>query len=230
MNSDLAQIAINCALKGNWKEAVVANRKILKDNPKDVDALNRLAKAYAELGNFKRAKVTAEKVLKIDTFNTIASKSLSKWRNLTTTDTLASSLADPEDFLEEPGKTKIVSLLHLGDTTVLCKLYSGDKLKIIPHGHRVSIVTVDGKYIGRLTDDLAARLRKLIKLGNEYEAFVKSVAPEDVKVFIRETKRAKGAENFPSFSVDKIEYISFTPPELIHEKGGPPIFQPEEES
>lgn len=203
MNSDLAQIAINCALKGNWKEAVVTNRKILKEIPVDVDALNRLAKAYAELGNFKRAKKTSEKVLKIDTFNAIASKSLSKWRNLTTSDTLVSTLTDPENFLEEPGKTKIVSLLHLGDTTVLCKLYSGDKLKIIPHGHRVSIVTVDGKYIGRLTDDLAARLRKLIKLGNEYEAFVKSAAPEDIKVFIRETKRAKGAENFPSFPVEK---------------------------
>ena len=219
MNSDLAQEAITYALKGNWKDAVKANLEILKENLKDVDALNRLAKAYAELGNFKKAKVASLKVLKIDPLNTIALKSITKLQNLSAFDAPISGSTEPENFLEEPGKTKIVTLVHLGDPNVLCKLYSGDKLKIEPHGHRVSIVTLDAKYIGRLTDDLASRLRKLIKLGNEYEAFIKSVDPNDVKTFIRETKRVKSLENFPSFPGDKIEYISFTSPELIHEKG-----------
>ncbi|MEK7112986.1 MAG: tetratricopeptide repeat protein, partial [Patescibacteria group bacterium] len=80
MDIDLAQKAVAQALAGNWKEAVKLNHEILKKDPKDVDALNRMARAYAELGNTKRAKGLVEKVLKIDPFNTIASKALKKWK------------------------------------------------------------------------------------------------------------------------------------------------------
>jgi len=37
-------------------------------------------------------------------------------------------------------------------------------------------------------------------------------------VFIRETKRVKEVADIPSFTSEKINYISFTPPELIHKK------------
>jgi tetratricopeptide (TPR) repeat protein len=219
MDSDFAQQAISAALSANWEEAVKLNKQVLKENKKDVDALNRLARAYAELGDLTKAKTTAKKAIKIDPFNKIATKSLEKWKGLKKGETIKSGPSSAQSFLEEPGKTKIVSLLYLGSSKILAKVDSGDEVKLNPHGHRVSIMTMDGKYIGRLPDDLSARLRKLIKYGNEYQVLVKSIQPKDVKIFIRETKRSEALADIPSFSAERIDYIAFTPPELVHKKG-----------
>ena len=218
MNRDLAQEAISKALSGDWKEAVSLNKKILSGKPKDTAALNRLARAYAELGNYPSAKNHAKKVLKIDPFNQIANKALEKWSGLKKGDTGASKGVAKEAFIEEPGKTKITPLLHLGSETTVASLDAGDEVEISTSNHRVSINTLDGKYIGRLSDDLSARLRKLIKHGNKYEAFIKSSNKDDVKVFLKEKERAAELSDVASFSGDKIDYVSFTPPELIHKR------------
>jgi len=218
MKDDLAQKAVSLALSGNWEEALLVNKKILQDDLKDVDALNRQARAYAELGKLSKAKACAKKVLKIDPFNTIALKSLEKWKELKRGEALKSTPTSPQTFLEEPGKTKILSLIHLGDYKVIAKLDSGDEITLNTRSHRISALSNDGKYVGRLPDDLSARLKKLIKLGNEYLAFIKFANAKEVRVFIRETKRARKLADIPSFSTEKIEYVSFTPPELVHKK------------
>jgi hypothetical protein len=112
--------------------------------------------------------------------------------------------------------------MHLCNEDVLAKLDSGDEVNIRPHGHRISITTKSGKYIGKLPDDLSVHLRKLIKYGNEYKALIKSIEPKSVKLFIREVSRTQKLRDIPSFSPEKIEYISFTPPELVHKKGNIP--------
>lgn len=218
MNEDTAQNAISAALSGNWREAKKINKQILQKDPKDIDALNRLARAYAELGELKKARATATKVLKTDQFNTIALKALEKWRGLKKVESGDSHPLSPQTFLEEPGKTKIVSLLHLGASNVIVKLVSGDEVKLKLHAHRMSVVTKEGKYIGRLPDDLSAWLKKLIRFGNVYKVFIKSVQPKDVKIFVRETKRAAKIASIPSFSAERVDYIAFTPPELVHSK------------
>ena len=218
MKDDLAQKAVSLALSGNWEDALLVNKKILQDNLRDVDALNRQARAYAELGKLSKAKACAKKVLKIDPFNTIALKSLEKWKELKRGEALTSTPTSPQTFLEEPGKTKILSLIHLGDYKVIAKLDSGDEITLNTRSHRISALSNDGKYVGRLPDDLSARLKKLIKLGNEYLAFIKFANAKEVRVFIRETKRARKLADIPSFSTEKIEYVSFTPPELVHKK------------
>lgn len=228
MDSDLAQQAIEEALKGDWKDAVRTNLQILKGTGKDIDALNRLARAYSELGEFSKAKKTAEKVIKIDHFNPIATKALSRWKVAKHGKTDNSPSTTPEAFLEDPGKTKQVTLIHLGDVKLIAELNAGDRVKIACHPHRVSVLTQNDKYIGRLPDDLASRLRKLIKFGNQYEVFLKSTDPNDIKVFIRETYRSKELESIPSFPAEKIEYVSFTPPELVRKSEESPI-QLEEE-
>lgn len=215
---DLAQQAILSALSCEWEKAVSINEEIIKENPEDVDALNRLARAYAELGKFKKARENAQKVIKTDPFNTIALKALSKWKNLKKGETYSSSPTKAHIFLEEPGKTKIVSLLHLGSVKVLANLDAGDEVLLNTHSHRVSVTTFDGKYIGRLPDNLSANLRKLIKIGNSYQTFIKSITCTEVKVFIKEIDRSPKLKDIPSFSGEKIDYISFTPPELVHKK------------
>ena len=218
MDKDLAQEAISAALTGNWDEAIKINQKILRDDPKSIDALNRLARAHAEIGEVTRARDISQKVLKIDPFNSIATKANEKWKILKKGEISPSKPSSPEAFLEEPGKTKILPLLHIGDSQVLAKLDAGDEVNLNIHAHRASITTTDGKYVGRLPDDLSARLRSLIKYGNEYQVFIKSSDKAEVKIFIREVRRSKKLSDIPSFAAEKIEYISFTPPELVHKK------------
>lgn len=213
MDTDLAQQAVSAALSGNWKEATKLNAEILKDSPKDIDALNRLARAYAEAGHFKKAKEVCGKALRIDPFNSIANKALAKWKGLTLSGSQTTPTISSEEFLEEPGKTKIISLIHLGDAKLIAKLDSGDEVRLDTHSHRVAVNTLDGKYIGRLPDDISARLRMLISSGNEYKVFIKCTGPNDIKVFIKEVKNLS---NVPSFPTEKIEYTAFTPPELVH--------------
>jgi len=208
MNEDLARKAVAAALAGNWKEAEKINKQILKNDRSDIDALNRLARAYAEQGNLKKAKETARKVLKINPFDQIASKSLKKWQSLKRGETIVSGPSSAEAFLEEPGKTKVVSLLHLGDSSVLAKLDAGDKVKLVSHKHRVSVTTLDGKYIGRLPDDIAAILRRFIKSGYQYQTLIKSIEPRGARVFIREIKRGEKLKDVPSFPAEKINYPS----------------------
>jgi tetratricopeptide (TPR) repeat protein len=218
MDIDLAQQSIAAALEGSWEKAVTLNKEILKEDNKNVDALNRLARALSELGEISKAKKIAQQVIDLDPSNSIAIKALKKWTGIKSGDVIPSKTSSPEVFLEEPGKTKMVSLLHLGCMSVIGKLDSGDEVMINDHCHRVAITTMDGKYIGRLPDDLSARLKKLISLGNVYKSYIKSIDPENVEVFLREVQRGKKAGDTASFFPEKIDYVSYTPPELVRKK------------
>jgi len=216
MDTTLAQKAISKALSSSWKEAKNLNLEILKTTPDDVDALNRLARSYAELGDMENAKKTSKKVLAVDPVNNIAAKCLEKWSVLNNGDKHISYHISAEAFLEEPGKTKLVPLLNLGESRTLAKLDSGDEVNISAHTHRVSVMTKDNKYVGRLPDDISAKLRHLIKLGNKYYALIKSIDEKEAKVFIREIEKGPKASAIASFSTEMLDYVSFTPPELIH--------------
>jgi len=218
MDEELAQKAVASALTGDWETAVKLNKTLLKQDSNNTETLNRLAKAYFESSEIKKAKATLQKILKIDQFNQIACKNLNKWKTLNASKNKPAKKCSVTNFIEEPGKTRIVSLLHPGDTKIIGKLNAGDEVTLMPHAHRVSIISDEGKYIGRLPDDLAARLRRLIKLGNTYQVLIKSLEPKNVKIFIRETQRSAKCLKTPSFPAEKVEYISFTPPELVHKK------------
>lgn len=223
----LAQQAIEEALRGNWKKAVTLNREILKAEAKNKEALNRLARAYCQLGKFQKAITNYKKVLKIDPYNTIAQKALARLKEVQVKPNLSKSKQQStpptlytHSFLEEPGKTKTVSLIHLGGKDVISSLGTGQPVNLIPHAHRVSVETAENEFIGRLPDDLSRRLIKLIRAGNVYNTLIRSVKPDGVRVFIREAKRAESVGSTPSFPInEKAIYASFTPqPELIHEE------------
>lgn len=214
-----AKEAISAALEGNWEKALKINEEILKENPEDIEALARLAKAYSETKDIKKAKETAKRILTIDPYNIIAQKCLKKWKkSQLKKNNYTKSCLKADLFIEEPGKTKIVKLIHPGNSKTLAELDPGDELKMKIHGHRINITTFGNEYVGRLPDDINSRLKKLIKLGNEYQVFIKSIEDNDIKVFIKETKKTKKTKKLPSFVIEKIDYISFTPPELTQEK------------
>lgn len=218
MDKSSAQLAIAYAIKGDWKEAKNANLLILKKDPKDIDALTRLAKAYFELGNLISAKSTIKKALKIDPYHPIALKCYDKWKNLKSVDKGSASQLPAEMFLEEPGKTKIVHLIHPCDKSVIAKLNCGDMVSENLNGRRIGITTSSGTYIGKLPDDISIKLKKMMKIGFKYIYAIKSIDGSEITIFIRETFRPPHYTSKASFTSDKIDYVSYTPPELIHDK------------
>jgi tetratricopeptide (TPR) repeat protein len=227
MDISAAQTAIAFALSGNWKEAVKINLEILADSPDDIDSLNRLAHGYAELGEISNAVAATKKALEIDPVNPIALKCAEKWKLGVNKSPLKTSLNSSETYLEEPGKTKLITLVNLGSPEAFSTLSPGEEVKLTCHTHKLSIISVTGKYIGKIPDELAIRLRNLMKAGNKYQALVKSVSAKEVTVFVREVERGVKAPDLPSFPTEKIDYVSFTPPELVH-RDTPETSNPEE--
>ncbi len=213
METSLAQKAVGLALTGNWEEALKTNLEILSQNPEDVDALNRLARCYSEMGNVSKAMATTQKVLKIDPINSIAQKCLLRWKAVKPGESHKPCTQSGEAFLEESGRTKMITLINPGDSTIFANLDSGDEVKLSAYAHKVSVVDNSGKYIGCLPDDLAARLRNFMKKGNKYQVLIKSIDSKDVTVLIRELENKTGIASFPP---EKMDYVTFTPPELVH--------------
>ncbi len=191
--------AIQATLKGNWDEAIKLNKTLLDDNPRDVEALNRMGLAYTILGKSKSAKTTYQKVLEIDPLNSIALKNLSKITADSNDENGATIVINMNNiFIEETGKTKVVDLINLAQAEVLNTLRTGQALDL--SAKRLKIFISQGKkYIGVLPDDIGKRLIKFINGGNKYEAFVKSSNHQNVTIFIRELKRAAKFKDQPSF-------------------------------
>lgn len=208
MNNDLSSQAINFALSGNWKDALTKNKAILKINPQDLDALNRIARCYAEMGKTTKAVSMSKKVLAIDPFNQIATKCLAKWRQIKkdpfNEEPDFPGLVNSPLFIEEPGKTKTVNLTHPAASRLLNTICCGEEVMLNPVGCRLSILTMNGKYLGRLPDYIGLRLKNLIKGGNSYKVYIKSVDNKNIKVFIKEDKKSTLMEYSLSFPLENL--------------------------
>lgn len=214
------QAAINAALSRDWKTAIELNLRLLKDNSKDIDSLNRLGRAYFETGQKAKAEEVYHKVLKMDKFNSIATKNLELLKTSRVThDGRAKFTTNvpPPIFLEEPGVTKTVTLTRPGDPKVTSRLHPGDPVSIVPHDHCVSVMSQSNEYLGRLPDDLASRLLPFLHASNKYYVWIKSV--DGLKIFIKEVSRAAKYKNTPSFPMtEKLSYAAFVPPEWVHDE------------
>lgn len=192
--------AIQTALEGDWEEAISANKELLEETPKDIDALNRLALAYTIIGKIRGAKIIYQKVLDIDPLNPIALRNLKNLKN-----NKKEGKASPtqvflnNQFIEETGKTKVVDLINIAPSLVVQTLRTGETVTLSIKRLKIFVLKNEKQYIGVLPDDIGKRLIKFIKAGNKYEAYVKSVSPHKVIVFIKELKRIAKFKNQPSF-------------------------------
>ncbi len=215
---DLEKQAIQAAIKGSWQKAVDLNRQLIKERPKNIAALNRLARAYWELGKINQAQKTYRQVLTIDPYNSIATKNLQRLvkkrkKSKKTVIDYPSNL-----FLEEPGKTKTIKLIRLASAEVLSELSNGQPVKLEPKKRAISVTSEDKVYLGTVPDDLSLRLIKLIKGGNRYQAFIKAVGRQNLEIFVREIFRSKRFRNLPSFSPSGSGYLSYLSPESVYEE------------
>ncbi|MDP2585455.1 MAG: hypothetical protein Q8P29_01085 [Candidatus Levybacteria bacterium] len=194
--------AIQAMLLGDWKNAASLNKALINEDSNDIDALNRLAYALTILGKIQDAKSTYRKVLKIDILNQIAIRNIKKLTELGPRQiarSLSSVRGVSNTFLEEAGKTKIISLVNTAQPKIISLLTTGQPVVIIIKRSKIFVQNQNKQYLGVLPDDVGRRLIKLIKGGNTYTACIKSASEHNVCVFIKETKRVSKYKNQPSF-------------------------------
>jgi tetratricopeptide (TPR) repeat protein len=194
--------AIELAVAGKWREAVTANQEIVAEFPNEVDAYNRLGRAYLELGSYSQARAAYQRTLELDSANTIARKNLDRLSQLgedTEVPDEETTKVEPRQFLEETGKTGTAVLERPAPPAVLARLDAGDKLDIKLEGSRLKAYNPRGDYIAQLGPRDAHRLIKLIQGGNTYSATVTGVNAGRVSVIIREAFRHPSQAHLLSF-------------------------------
>lgn len=195
----LTQLAIQKAINNEWQEAIGLNEQILAENPEDIDALNRIAQAYFNLCQPEKAQKRYSQVLKFDPYNPIAKRNLEKIKNfINNKNTKTSSLITHFNFIEEPGKTKVISLVRIGEKKVLSQIQTCTELELNIRSQCISLYS-QKDYIGRLPDDIAKKLIWLYKRNNRYKAYVKSIEKDKVLVFIKEIKQSSINKDHASF-------------------------------
>jgi|GEM_PF-284176 len=207
--------AIRLAVEGNWKAAAATNESILKDFSQDVDAANRLGKAYSELNRARKAIKAYELALEIDKFNQIARRNLERLQNTPATSgkgkklkakntTTKAKKSNTKKSVSSSGlvsssKAADFSLQHI-DVDATQDLKPGDNANVIPDNRGVIITSEDGVRLGSIEPRAGLRLRRFIEGGNEYSVTIRSVSNTgNVIVFISETYRAPTLINQSSF-------------------------------
>lgn len=209
----LKEKAIEAALRGKWLKAIKLNKKIITQEPENLAAHLRLGFAYLQTNELKKAKETYIKALKIEPINQIAQSNLEKIRILqkkhrsilnTPTDNGKKTrlFLTPDLFVKTPGKTKVVSLIKLGQIATLTRLKVGERLFLKIKKRRIEIRTGNDEYIGALPDDLSKRLILFIKGKTKYSCYIKEVSQKNVVVFIKEEKKPKKLSRYLSFPED----------------------------
>lgn len=202
-SSNLQKSAIDAALDSRWEEALKLNRQIIRLNPQNVDALNRQARCYMELGKNNLAKKYYLEALKFDPYNPIALKNLKIIKSYKGNG--HHHIIDgqvklaPELFLQEPGKTKIVTLLKVAEPKILSQTFCGMPVSMVVKNKKIIVADQKGDYLGVLPDDICHHLIRLVRGGNKYNIIIKSIKVNGLSVLIRETYRSKRFKNQPSF-------------------------------
>jgi len=209
MTKPLKQQAIEVALTGNWKEAAKLNIEILKEDPQDTESLNRLAFALIALGKNKLAKESYEKVLDIDPLNPIAQRGMKRLSSGMKKVVNPPTQLISNMFLEESGKTKIITLVNTAPSRIVRNLQVGQIVGLVKKRNKIFVQDLEKIYLGVLPDDIGKRLIKFIDGGNTYEAYIKSASDKGITIFVKEIKRVSKFKNQPSFLFGDKTHLTF---------------------
>jgi hypothetical protein len=209
--------AIALAMQANWKEAVGANKEILQAFPGDVDTLNRLGRAYMELGQYKLSRDAYSNAVKVDPYNAIANRNLRRLHDLkdSAKPEVEIDKVDPDQFIEEIGKAGVVTLVDLAQKEKRASTVAGDKAVLKLEGTTIMVENGRGEYLGKAEPKRGQRLVRLMLGGNKYSAVVVKSTAESVTVMVRETYQdpsqagklsfsPKGVEEFRAYGTDRL--------------------------
>ena len=218
LRRDRVREAVALAVQGRWHEALVVNRALLAEYPGAVDTLNRLGKALSELGRYAEAREAFQQALHYSPSNGIARKNLERLDQLKDTAPVPrTERLSPQLFIEESGKSCVTMLRTPAPPEVLARVAAGDPLALQVDGATVRVVIGEDAPLGQLEPKLAARLIKLMEVGNRYRVAVATVNKAGVSVILREVyqhPRLAGIVSFPT----RIEAILPYMPVVIEEE------------
>jgi tetratricopeptide (TPR) repeat protein len=197
--------AIELALASKWAEAVQLNRSIMDRFGPDEDTLNRLGKAYTELGQLDEAIEAYQGTLKINPVNPIAQKNIAKLQALRGGQPVPTSKGkvDVDAFIEETGKTAVTALHVHTEGDPCSKVAGGDPVRLIAAGDTMNVETARGVNLGHLEHALGRRLIKFVEGGNRYSGAVASCDGGAIKIIVRETYQDPKFFGRPSFPIRK---------------------------
>jgi tetratricopeptide (TPR) repeat protein len=187
----LVKDAIQSALDSRWEDAIRLNKKIIGYEPKNIQALNRLAFSHLQKSEPKHAVNIYKKILQIDPNNPLVERNLSKAKSASdngsiSTDNGSSNSTKPDVFINEPGKTRQVLLINTAIRSTLNSLHAGQQVEIYPRKRSVEVRTIDKIYIGALPDDISFEIKSGINNNNRFAIYIKKIEIPRIYVFIRE--------------------------------------------
>jgi len=181
--------AIDLAMQGQWREAVAANKTIIESFPNDVGAYNRLGRVYMEVGEYAQAREAYSRAVELDPYNAIAIKNLRRLSHLGETIVSwegDSHKAEPQHFIEEIGKSGVVSLNHLAPWEILARMVSGDRVYLKIDESNLIVADGRGEYLGQVEPRQGQSLIKLMEGGNRYTVAIVSSAEDRMTIIIKE--------------------------------------------
>lgn len=203
-----SQEAIALAMQSRWQEAVAVNQSIVESFPTDIDAYNRLGRAFIELGDFARAKEAYGRALELDSNNVIAERNLHRLSLLPESQMPVKEErreVAPNLFIGDMGKAGVVNLQNLAPQEVLARMTAGNQVYLEVRGQQLVVQNEGGEYLGRVDPQYGFRLAKLIEGGNQYTAAIVSLDNDRAKVLIREVFQHPSQLGRLSFPVKAVE-------------------------
>jgi tetratricopeptide (TPR) repeat protein len=189
----LSDQATAAALDADWPRAVELNQKLLETSPDDVEARNRLGRAYIELGRLEEAKAAFVEVLKSEPYNSIALRNQTRVNALIehrAKPNVTSTKTQPRLFIEDMGKTGILRVINPAPQHVLAKYSPGAECELREQEGLLALHARDGELVGFLEPKVGRRLIDLLRTGNQYVAAIVSTDPQNPRVAIREISQS----------------------------------------
>ena len=203
-----SQEAISLAMQSRWQEAVTVNQNIIELLPTDIDAYNRLGRAFMELGEFARAKEAYTRALGLDPYNSIAQRNLQRLSLLPDSQVKVQEErreVSPDLFIGEMGKAGVVSLQNLAPSELLARMAAGNQVHLKVKGQQVVVENDQGEYLGLVEPPHGFRLARMIEGGNKYTAALVSISNDSARVIIREVFQHPSQVGRLSFPVKAVE-------------------------
>jgi hypothetical protein len=192
---NLAEQARKRSVDGEWEQAAIINREILKHAPQDSSAANRLGKALDQLGRIEEAIEAYRSAAEMDPGNIIAQRNVERLELLRDREPPAAVTGTggkairASVFIEETGKTYVTELVRPSTGDALARLSPASPLDLRDEANGFAVYDQFDNKIGMLEPLVSRTLRKLIEAGNEYEAFVVALSGRTVRIIIREVYR-----------------------------------------
>jgi len=203
-----SQEAIALAMQSRWQEAVTVNQSIIELLPTDIDAYNRLGRAYMELGEFAKAKDAYGHTIELDPYNSIAQRNLQRLSLLPDSKITVKEErreASPDLFIGEMGKAGVVNLKDLAPKEVLAKMAAGNQVYLKVRGRQLVVENEQAEYLGLVEPPHGFRLARLIEGGNKYAVAIVNIDNNNARVIIRETFQHPSQVGRLSFPVKAVE-------------------------